>query len=216
MQNTTSDSQSPAVVSRASQAADRRTARQRQSAADEVERLLAVTLDLIEKSAPAIPSVSAIVAAAGISNQTLYRSFPSKDDLILAVLEQGTDRVASNLKERMAGVDDPQEKILVWTRGVLRQVSDTGAAQISRSVLEHLHKAGSSSQNGSQEELLRPITALLVEPLVSLGCNADLDGPCIADLVLGAMRRHLWSSTAPTRDEIEWIGRFALGGLHVQ
>ncbi|ELB88134.1 TetR family transcriptional regulator [Rhodococcus wratislaviensis IFP 2016] len=215
MQNDTSESQSRAAVSRAAQAAARRTARQRQSAEDEIERLLEVTLELIEKSAPAMPSVSAIVAAAGISNQTLYRSFPSKDDLILAVLEKGVHRVADYITARMAGVDEPREQILVWTRGVLRQVSHSDAAQTSRSVLEHLEKAGSSTQeDGGQDELLKPVTSLLAAPLQALGSDPVLDGACISDLVLGAMRRHLWKSTAPSPDEIEWIGRFVLGGLN--
>lgn len=195
-------------------AAERRTARQRKSAEEEIERIIAVTLDLIEKSAPAIPSISEIVAAAGISNQTLYRSFPSKDDLMLAVLEQGTLRVADYLEDRMARAKDPQDQILAWTRGVLRQVTDTDAAQTSRAVLEFLNKAGTSGSDHSPGELLHPLRVLLSAPLTEVGADPQLDGDCIADLVLGAMRRHLWSRTAPTRAEVEWTGRFVLGGLN--
>ncbi|MDV7352754.1 TetR/AcrR family transcriptional regulator [Rhodococcus oxybenzonivorans] len=195
-------------------AAERRTARQRKSAEEEIERILTVTLELIEKSAPAIPSISEIVAAAGISNQTLYRSFPSKDDLMLAVLEQGTLRVAEYLGERMARVEDPREQILAWTRGVLRQVTDTDAAQTSRAVLEHLNKAGTSGAGNTPAELLDPLRDLLTAPLAELGADPLLDADCIADLVLGAMRRHLWNRTAPTRAEVERTGRFVLGGLN--
>lgn len=215
MQNDTSDSRSPVANSRAAQAAARRTERQRKSAEDEIERLLDVTLGLIEKSAPAMPSVSEIVAAAGISNQTLYRSFPSKDDLVLAVLEQGVSRVVEFVSGRMDEVDDPREQVAAWTRGVLRQVSSVEAAQTSRTVLGHLSKSGSASPGSSQHELLKPISDLLDAPLDALGCDPVRDGACISDLVLGAMRRHLWGSTAPTDADVEWISEFALGGLNI-
>ena len=202
-----------AVPSRVSQAAERRTARQRKSAEDEIQRTLAVTLELIEKSAPGVPSVSEIVAAAGISNQTLYRSFASKDDLLLAVLEQGTLRVADYLRDRMTRTNDPRDRILTWTRGVLRQVTDSEAAQTSRAVLESLRRSGDSGSGNAPNDLLSPLRELLRVPLAELGADPQLDGDCIADLVLGAMRRHLWNGTAPTRAEIEWTCRFVLGGL---
>ncbi|WP_330256213.1 TetR/AcrR family transcriptional regulator [Nocardia sp. NBC_00565] len=216
MQNDTSVSRPPAVGSRAAQAAARRTERQRKSAEDEIDRLLEVTLGLIEKSAPAMPSVSDIVAAAGISNHTLYRSFPSKDDLVLAVLEKGVARVVEVIDARMSGLADPKEQISAWTRGVLRQVSNVEAAKTSRTVLGHLSQSGSVAPNGSQHELLRPISDLLTAPLEALGGDTVRDGACISDLVLGAMRRYLWDSTAPSDEDIDWISEFVLGGLRVE
>ncbi|WP_253919080.1 TetR/AcrR family transcriptional regulator [Dietzia psychralcaliphila] len=177
--------------------------------------MLDVTLGLIEKSAPAMPSVAEIVAEAGISNQTLYRSFPSKDDLVLAVLEKGVGRVVQFVSGRMGEVHDPREQIAAWTRGVLRQVSSVEAAQTSRTVLGHLSTSGSASPGGSQHDLLTPISELLTAPLIALGCDPVRDGACISDLVLGAMRRHLWSSTAPSAEDVEWICEFALGGLNI-
>ncbi|WP_067662973.1 TetR/AcrR family transcriptional regulator [Nocardia miyunensis] len=213
MQNDTSDPRPPAVGTRAAQAAARRTERRRKSAEEEIDRLLEVTLGLIEKSAPAMPSVSDIVAAAGISNHTLYRSFPSKDDLVLAVLEKGVARVVEVIDARMSCLADPEEQISAWTRGVLRQVSNAEAAKTSRTVLGHLSQSGSVSSTGSQHELLRPISDLLIAPLEALGGDPVRDGACISDLVFGAMRRHLWDSTAPSDEDIEWISEFALGGL---
>lgn len=203
----------PAVGDRVARAAARRLERQRRNAEDEVGRLLDVTIELIERSAPVIPSVSDIVAAAGISNQTLYRTFGSKDELILAVLERGTLRVAETLRERMAAAQDPRDQILTWIHVVLRQVSDEDLARTSRSVLGYLNQAGAAVQTGSQTELLKPITDLLAEPLRALGSDPDRDGACVSDLVVGAMRRHLWNATAPSAEELEEMGRFVLRGL---
>lgn len=212
MQNDTSATRSPEVRSRVAQAAARRIERQRRSAEDEIERLLDVTLGLIEKSAPEMPSVSQIVAAAGISNQTFYRTFPSKDDLVLAVLEKGVMRVVELLDRQMSDLDDPEEQISAWTRGVLRQVRNADAAQTSRTVLGHLGKSGSAAP-GAGDELLRPISDLLTAPLEALGCDPVRDRACISDLVLGAMRRYLWDAATPSDEDIEWISGFVLGGL---
>lgn len=211
MKNDISPSGAPAPGERAARAAERRLERQRRTAAGEVDRILGITLGLIEKSAPAIPSVAEIVAAAGISNQTLYRTFGNKDELILAVLEQGVLRVAEATRARMAESPDPREQILLWVRVVLRQVSAADAAETSRSVLGYLHQAGAVAGAG-QAEVLAPISALVLEPVLALGGDS-LSADCVSDLVLGAMRRYLWTATSPTRDEVEAIGAFALRGV---
>ncbi|RHW28596.1 TetR/AcrR family transcriptional regulator [Nocardioides immobilis] len=211
MKNGISPTTAPAPGERAARAAERRLERQRRTAAGEVDRILAITLGLIERSAPAIPPVSEIVAAAGISNQTLYRTFGNKDELILAVLERGVLRVVETTRGRMAESEDPREQILVWVRMVLRQVSSVDAAETSRSVLGYLHQAG-AVEGASQAEVLAPVSALLVEPVAALGGDR-VSADCVSDLVLGAMRRYLWNSTAPTRDEIDAIGAFVLRGL---
>lgn len=215
MKNDTSPDRPLAVGDRAARAADRRLERQRVSAAGEVDRILGITLDLIEKSAPAMPPVSEITAAAGISNQTLYRTFGSKDELILTVLERGVLRVAETIRLRVAEFDDPRDQILAWVRVVLRQVSAAAAAETSRSVLGYLHQAG-AVEGANQVELLRPVTALLAEPVEALGRDPVVDGNCVSDLVLGAMRRHLWDATSPSPAEVEAVGHFVLRGLETE
>lgn len=212
MKNGTARTRTSPVGERAARAADRRLERQRASAVDEVDRILGVTLALIEKSAPAIPPVSEITAAAGVSNQTLYRTFGSKDELILAVLERGVLRVAESMQVQMAEFEDPRDQILAWIRIVLRQVSAAAAAETSRSVLGYLHQAGAVG-TANQVELLRPLTTLLAGPLVALERDPVMDGDCVSDLVLGAMRRHLWNATTPSPAEVEALGQFVLRGL---
>lgn len=196
---------------RAARATERRLESQRRSAAEEVDRILEITLGLIERSAPVMPSVSDIVAAAGISNQTLYKTFGSKDELVLAVLERGVLRVAETARARMGEIDDPRDQIRVWVRMVLRQVSAVDAAETSRSVLGYLHQAG-AVEGANQAELLAPISALVLDPVTSLGGD-QVSADCVSDLVLGAMRRQLWTKTVPTREEIDEVAAFVLRGL---
>lgn len=149
--------------------------------------------------------------AAGISNQTLYKTFGSKDELVLAVLERGVLRVAETARARMGEIDDPRDQIRVWVRMVLRQVSAVDAAETSRSVLGYLHQAG-AVEGANQAELLAPISALVLDPVISLGGD-QVSADCVSDLVLGAMRRQLWTKTVPTREEIDEVAAFVLRGL---
>jgi AcrR family transcriptional regulator len=58
--------------------------------------------------------VDTIAAAAGVSKRTLYNHFASKDDLVLAYIEVREHRWRKILEERLEGVADPIDRILVY------------------------------------------------------------------------------------------------------
>jgi AcrR family transcriptional regulator len=58
--------------------------------------------------------VDTIAAAAGVSKRTLYNHFASKDELVLAYIEAREQRWRRVLDERLEGVADPVERILVY------------------------------------------------------------------------------------------------------
>ena len=58
--------------------------------------------------------VDAIAAAAGVSKRTLYNHFASKDDLVLAYIDVRERRWRRALDERLDGVADPVDRILVY------------------------------------------------------------------------------------------------------
>ena len=97
--------------------------RQRE-ATEEVERILAAAVRVMERVAPEPPRVSDIVAEAGSSNKAFYRYFAGKDDLILAVMERGVAIVVSYLQHQMAKESRPEDKVARWIEGTLAQVAD--------------------------------------------------------------------------------------------
>ena len=73
--------------SRVTAAVERALDERQREATEEVERILAAAVRVMERVAPDPPRVSDIVAEAGSSNKAFYRYFAGKDDLILAVME---------------------------------------------------------------------------------------------------------------------------------
>jgi AcrR family transcriptional regulator len=200
-------------LGRAALALDRGMAQRREAAEAEIERILAVTLELLSREPAAVPSVSEIVRAAGISNHTLYRFFPSKNELIMAVFEKGVQRAAEWIGAGMVREPEPRQQVRVWVRGLLHQVSGRAVARASRTVVHHLGAAGLSAGAGAEDALLRPVTSLLDEPLRRMGRDPRRDGPYVADVTLGAMRRYLWTDTVPAREDVDRLADFALRGL---
>ena len=105
--------------------------RQRE-ATEEVERILAAAVRVMERVAPEPPRVSDIVTEAGSSNKAFYRYFAGKDDLILAVMERGVVIVVSYLQHQMAKESRPEDKVARWIEGTLAQVADPHLISMSR------------------------------------------------------------------------------------
>src|SRR5919106_1318086 len=77
----------------------------------EVRRLLDAALEVIAKhGTTARARVADIVAAAGLSNDAFYRHFPSKEALVGALIEDGTERLRSYLAHQMAKESTPERR----------------------------------------------------------------------------------------------------------
>lgn len=181
-------------------------ARQRE-AAEEVDRILSAALGVIERTGPAPPRVSDIVAAAGTSNAAFYRYFTGKDELLLAVMERGVNITAAYLSREMAAQDSPVAKIRTWIIGALGQVGEPRRTARSRAVLSQF----SSVPDG---QITAPMRDLLVGPLTDLG-SADpaRDADALFTTVSGVLRQHAAEQSEPGRDEIEQVVAFCLAAV---
>ncbi len=97
---------------------DRALARQRRKYEDELERLLAATFRVMRDRDTAEPTVSDILAAAGLSTSAFYRHFPTKDDLLVTLLERAHELTRAHIDERMAATSDPSDRVAEWIRGL--------------------------------------------------------------------------------------------------
>ena len=120
------------MTSRVTAAVERALDDRQREATEEVERILAAAVRVMERVAPEPPRVSDIVAEAGSSNKAFYRYFAGKDDVILAVMERGVAIVVSYLQHQMTKESTPPGQVRRWIEGALAQVADPHLISMSR------------------------------------------------------------------------------------
>jgi AcrR family transcriptional regulator len=101
-------------VTGAARGVERALAGRRRRYEDEVERLVEATFRVMRERDTADPIVSDILAAAGLSTSAFYRHFPTKDDLLVTLLERAHDMTRAHIDERLATKDDPRDRIVEW------------------------------------------------------------------------------------------------------
>ncbi len=69
-------------------------------------------------------SMGDVARQAGLSRQTLYRHFPSKDALIAAVVASETDSLIAEVVGAGAGLDDPRDSLEAAVLAALRATRD--------------------------------------------------------------------------------------------
>jgi AcrR family transcriptional regulator len=200
------------MSTRVAAAVERALDDRQRAAAEEVERILAAAVRVMERVAPEPPRVSDIVAEAGSSNKAFYRYFAGKDDVILAVMERGVAIVVSYLQHQMAKEPTPADKITRWIEGSLAQVADPHLLSMSRAA------AGQMSGGAHvYEEIMRPMRDLLSGPVAALGGkDVQRDADAVFYCTATAMRRYLDSAERPGRDDVGHLVQFCLRGLGVR
>jgi len=185
--------------------------------AGEVRLLLDAALEVMGRCGTSSrPRVADIVATAGLSNDAFYRHFASKDDLVAALLEDGTERLASYLAHQMAKQTTPEAQVRSWVVGILSQAADPDIASTTLAVLWNGGSLGDGVDSG-RPSASAPLAALVREPFAALGSpDSDLDASLAAHAVVGRLSDHLWRRTRPTRAETERMTAFCLAAVRAR
>ena len=186
---------------------------------DEVQRLLQAGLDEMRERQCVEPRVADIVRRAGLSNKTFYRHFRSRDELLLAILEQGLRVQFTKLEERMAQAGSARDRIRCWIWEVLGRALDPEAAATTRPLLVHqarlLESVGEEAW-GCVERLKVPLRAAIAEAMESgelEEADVESDTEAVYELAVGWMRSRLITPVLPTRQEAQRVVDFAIRGL---
>jgi len=105
-------------------AGDWLAARRTEVAAD---RILDAAEDLFTRQDAATVGMNEIARAAGCSRATVYRYFENRDALYTAYVHRETYRVFSAMGKRIAGIADPQERLLEGIVASLHSVRESPA-----------------------------------------------------------------------------------------
>lgn len=212
------DVQASAIEHLADRAVERTVAGRRAEYGAEMRRIVETTFSLIERTGSLDPSMREILAEAGLSTQAFYRYFSSKDELMLALLDEGRRRLVDTLQRRMARSDDAPAQVRAWIEGVVAQAANTTAAARTRPwVLSEQRLAELFPQE--HQASVELLVGLLGEPVSRLqgkgkrrAAGDDTAPMLIYELTFAVLRGHLVAGTKPDADESNALVAFCLRG----
>jgi AcrR family transcriptional regulator len=158
------------------------TARRR--AISRADQLIDAAAELLRSTGRTDFTVQEVVDRAGMSLRAFYHHFASKDDLLLALLEETTARYVARIRPRIEHELTARDKLeLLLTRSFRTQISDEPGSKAM--VLFHWHLAATRTEEFTatlrpQRELIREI---LSEGIETGEFRDDLDVDVMAGLL---------------------------------
>ena len=182
---------------------------------DKRQQILDTATVLFSKHGYHAVGVDWIIAASGVAKMTMYRYFPSKTDLVIAVLRQRQEQCAVSLKAFVAGADSPLarlERVFDWHHEWFVSESFTGC-MFTHAASEFADK-GSSIREISVEQKadLTQFIEQLVADIVPAE-RAKALAPVMVMLLDGATLAVQISSRKGAAAEA-WNAACALLGMH--
>jgi AcrR family transcriptional regulator len=198
----------------ADRAVGRRLAPAQELAETDVRALMDAGLALLRTAAPGrSPRVADIVAAAGLSNDAFYRYFASKDDLVAAIVEDGSRRLVTYVRHQMDKGDDAAARLRLGIEAIMKQATDRDVAASTRAVIGSSTRPVAGIRHG-WAQLVDWVADAFTEPSAQLGSKAPhRDARAIAVMALGTMQYLLWQESVPHPGELEHLVEFACAGI---
>lgn len=159
------------------------------------QRILEAAEQCVERDGAMQASLSSVAAELGVTRQTVYRYFPSTDELFSALAERSADEFIDRIVARMRPHDDPAEALVVglafgiaaipdetylalllrtgdaFTQGIISPVAmDFGRSLLDRSHVDWAELGYDEvERDGLVELMLRLIQSLAVTPTTPTG-----------------------------------------------
>jgi AcrR family transcriptional regulator len=195
------------------QAVAARTLQDRAEAyAEEVRRLLDAAYTVMRRTGSVDPRVSDIVRESGLSNQAFYRHFRGKDELLLAVLDDGQRLLVSYLQSRLTRMEPGAARVRAWIEGVLEQARNPEAAANTRPFTANSARLADRYPDGtarSREQVVAPLR----DAVGDAGGDPERDADAIYHLVMSRAGDAIAQGHAPSKAEVDHLVQFALRGI---
>jgi len=186
---------------------------------DEVERLIRAGVIVMERDQTTNPRVSEIVAEAGLSNQAFYRHFHSKDELLLAIVDDGQRQLVGYLEHQMAKETSGLAQIRRWVDGIMSQAVNKRAAQATRNVAlnsDRLRELFPDEFRCLERFIEAPLRAALVlaaeQGEIPRG-DDERDAQAIFRLAVRTMEAFVIDRERPSRDDLTHVRAFIAAAL---
>ncbi len=185
---------------------------------ERIERLVAAARDLANETGTASFTVHQVVERSGLSLKSFYRCFESKDDLLVALLEEDSRLGASILAEIVAGRSTPEARLEAYVTGVFALLTHEGALGYA-GVLVREHRRLSEAHPDELTRALAPMVNVLVEQVaaaaeasVITSSDPTRDAGTIFALVLEGIH-NVTLGRVDALDQAEYLWRFCLAAL---
>ena len=158
----------------AAAAAERALAKRREKYEAESERLMAAALGVMRERGTVDPTVADILAEAGLSTAAFYRLFPTKDDLLLALLEQAGATTRSYVAHRLRREPDPTQRIVVWIEAMFDLLRTRELVERNRPFLlghPRLAERFPEEISAMVARLVEPLSAAIAEARAAAGID---------------------------------------------
>jgi AcrR family transcriptional regulator len=175
----------------------------RSDARENRERILEVARRALETAGDA--SLNQIAQQARVGPGTLYRHFPTREELVLAVYRRDVDRLVDSVRDRLAGTS-PLESLRGWTTELV------GLMRIKHGLGDALSPGGRQSIT---EQTYGPVVAAITEILDEGKHDGSVrDDADAADvlLLIGA----LWRTAPGEEDRSQRMLGVILDGLRAR
>jgi AcrR family transcriptional regulator len=183
--------------------------------ADEVRRLVDAAYAVMRRTGSVDPRVADIVEAAGLSNQAFYRHFRGKDELLLAVLEDGQRRLVTTLERRMARATPGAGQVQAWIEGVLEQARNPEAAANTRPFA--VNGARLTERYPEATALQRDrVVAPLRDAVAAAGGDPTRDADAIYHLTMGRAEDAIARGETPSAADVAHTAAFSLRAIGVE
>ncbi len=190
-------------------------AAEQEAAARERRLLMQAAIDVMDQHPDRSPRVSDIVTRAGLSNNAFYRHFRSKDDLVLAILDDGRQTLLGYLDHLMAEEATGEGKVRRWIEGMMAQAVDPDAAVATRAV--HVNAARVDGGMGDKGRRAEADLRGLLETALRDGESTDPARAAyvIFQAVVGSMTDFLGRQVKPSGEDITHLASFCVAGIGV-
>jgi len=148
-----------------------------------------------------------IAAFAGCSRGTLYRYFKNRDALHRAYIDHWAAELAARLRDELANIEDPRERLTEGIVGAVRLVRHTPATAVWFAPGD----SGRTAQASADSEVVHAVTASFVEALLAEA--ADADNRLRASWLVRVVVSLLTLPAASEAEERALVARFVIPGL---
>ncbi len=160
----------------------------RQRAISRGDRFIAAATELLRSTGKPDFTVQEVVDRSGMSLRSFYHHFATKDDLLLALIEESVRRYITAIRPGVDAVDDPVDKLkaLLTTVYGKRETDDPASRGL---VMFHWHLADTRTDEfiASLAPQLDVITEILEAGVAVGSFRTDISIPVLATLVTNTL-----------------------------